>query len=220
MSTFKRLFISMFAKVDEVVGEIENHEALIKAAMQEHRKKLSAAKVELARIKRHEQDIQEKLKTLEYKRDVWAKRAVNEAALSEEKALACMQQRELILGQINKLTTILNKYAETSRKMQSDITRGEAELSELTQKHQILRARQSTAEALNMAGGIAGTNWDDLEASFDRWEVKISQSEYGVDTEIFNTEMENLDQLYVKSENEQHLKEQLEALLNGDKNHG
>jgi phage shock protein A len=39
MSIFKRTFTSLYASIDQMVGEIENHDALIDAAIKEQKKK-------------------------------------------------------------------------------------------------------------------------------------------------------------------------------------
>lgn len=218
MSVFKRSITTLFSKVDQVVGEIENHDALIVAAIKEQRKKIAAAKVELSRVKKHEEKLKEQIQQLKAKETLWAQRAVKEAAIDEEKALACMQQRANANEETSKLKGMLQQYSSTADKMLQDIKRGDTELAELTQKHQIMRARQSTAEALNNMTHLGGTCLDDLETSFDRWEVKISQGEVNLESNIIDVEANNLEQVYIKEENQLHLKAQLAELLEGEDN--
>jgi phage shock protein A len=213
MSVFRRTFTTFFSKVDQVVGEIENHDALIKAAISEQRRKISTAKVELARVKQHEEKVKEQIQQLDQNKILWSQRAIKEAAVDEEKALACMQQREAVEEQGAKLNGVLRQYTKAAEKMKQDLKRGDSELVELTQKYQIMRARQSTADALNNRGNKWGVDLDELDTSFDRWEVKISQGEYSLDNDIIDVEIDNLEQVYIREENEQHLKNQLARLL-------
>ena len=56
MSIIKRISTSVMATIDELVGEIENHDALIKAAIDEQKKKIATAKVQLGKIRANEQN--------------------------------------------------------------------------------------------------------------------------------------------------------------------
>ena len=48
------LEISDFASIDKMVGEIENHDALIKAAINGQQKKLAAARMQLTKLRNAE----------------------------------------------------------------------------------------------------------------------------------------------------------------------
>lgn len=45
MSLFKRLSATLVSRIDQVVGEIENHDAVIQVALNDMRKKIAEARV-------------------------------------------------------------------------------------------------------------------------------------------------------------------------------
>ena len=49
MSIFKRLSATLVTSIDRVVGEIENHDAVIQASINDIRKKVAEAKVRLGK---------------------------------------------------------------------------------------------------------------------------------------------------------------------------
>lgn len=217
MSGITRTLRSLFYRVDQVVGEIENHDALIEAAIREQQKKLSAARVECNRITTQGQKVNSQIEELETKRSRWQERAIKEAESNEERALACLQQHEKLGEQIERLTSMANQYASANQKLREDIKRGEAELLELKQKHQLMRARQSTADALGKFGDIGETRMDEVESSFDRWEVKISQGEFANTDTFIDAELDDLERTYVAEETEADLKTKLQQLIADNK---
>lgn len=207
---FKRTFTSLYSKIDQMVGEIENHDALIQAAIAEQKGKIASAKIQLRRLQENSQRTQEQIAQLSSNEKQWTQRAAKEASGNEEQALACLQRRQKIRQQIDKLRHIQREYEHSATSVKSNITQCEDDLARMVQKHQILRARQSTAEAMQIIDSGPENQQRNLESSFDRWEVKISQGE--VSTEYYN-EVDILEQDYLSEENEQDLRAQLADLL-------
>ena len=217
MSLFRRMYTTVFAQVDQMVGEIENHDALIKAAIAEQRKKVAMAKVQLARLQASEQRVSRQMKDLEDKEKSWTRRAVDEANDDEAQALVCLQRRQRIREQLARLGDNRETYNQAARKMSADIARCEEQLSSLGQKHELMRARQSGADALNIINEVSGSSIDELETSFERWEVKIAQGEIGADS--FDP-VDTLEDEYLGRENEAALRAELSELLREEKDNG
>ena len=87
---------------------------------------------------------------------------------------------------------------------------GEERLAEIAQKHTLMRARQSTAEALHAANLAGDDSLHQMEDSFDRWEVKILEEEMVVDSDDM---LDPLDREFSNAENEQALRDELAALM-------
>ena len=222
MTLLKRTFTSITAKIDQLVGEIENHDALIQAAIKEQKKKIATAKVQLRRLQDSEHRLREQIAQLKMNERQWTDRASKEAGDDESKALSCLQRRQKIRLQLEKLTGMSREYQQSSVKVKANIAQCEDDLVSMMQKHQMLRARQSTAEAMQIIDRDGNANLDDIEASFDRWEIKIAQGEYLLDR--FD-ECDELEQDYLSEENELELRAQLadllkEEKLKGEKNKG
>ncbi len=211
MSVLKRISTTLFSRVDQLVGEIENHDALIQAAITEQRKKIAAAKVQLGRIQAQQNRIQQQTSQLQQSEQRWEQRAIKEATQDEAKALMCIQRRQHIKQQISKSQQAEQEYHRAAERMIVDINRSEDELKNMSQKHELMRARQSSAEALNIVNQTSAIRSDELENSFDRWEIKITENE--ISSEHYD-DTDLLEQAYIKEENKDILREELHALIN------
>ncbi len=214
MSLFKRLRTSIYAQLDEMVGEIENHDALIKAAITEQKKKLVAAKLQLDRIRANESKLQKQIHELETKANQWSQRAIKAAEDDEQQALSCMQRHEEALAQISHLKESKQSYQNTAHKMSSDIKACESELKIMIQKHDMMRARQSTVEAKAVIVENNENTLEELATSFDRWELKLAQNEIHLETV---DPIDDFEQTYIEEEKRDELKHKLKELLEKNK---
>lgn len=215
MSIIKRMSVTLFSRIDQVLGEIENHGALIKASIGEQKKKITAARLQLNRIRAQLQQISAQESDLAANERLWTQRAIKESAQDESKALACLERRNQARQQQEKLVVIRNDYQRTADRMALDLSRCEQALQQMTQKHQLLRARQSSADAMQVIGADNSVNLDQLQHSFDRWEIKLAQAEpldqaHNVD---------ELEQCYLTEEHEQALRTELATLLKQENSH-
>lgn len=211
MSIIKRLYTTISASVDQLVGDIENHDALIDAAIREQRKKLAAARVQLKRLLERERQASGDIEHLQAKQQQWRERAVRTAGEDEAGALACLQQRHRIVEKIEQLQTHRRQYAEASHNMAADIGRCERELQDLSQKHALFRARQSSGEALNVINGMGGLSREDLCGCFERWDATLMAHEIGSPVD----EVDIFEQRFVEEENREQLRRELDDLLSG-----
>ena len=144
MSIFKRLSATLVSRMDQVVGEIENHDAVVQATINEQRKRVAQAKVRLAQVRRDAAKLSRQLQELQEAEQRWGDRAVEAARSDEAKALECMHRRQHCHRQIKRLSTSLEQYQCTADKLARDITQSEEQLMEMSQKHNLMRARQSS----------------------------------------------------------------------------
>lgn len=220
MSIFKRTLTTVYSHIDQMVSEIENHDALIKAAINEQRKKLASAKVQLSKVEGRERRIQAQLIQLQKDNERWGQRAVQAAASDEANALACMQRRKANGQQQEKLQAMLQEYRQTAARMGQDIKHCDEELQALSRKHELLRARQSTNEALTVINDMSGARIEELENSFERWETTILQNEILADNANPVDSLRPVDQMeqdFIDQENELELRAELAELLKEEK---
>jgi phage shock protein A len=216
MSIFKRLSATVAANLDRVVGEIENNDAVIQANLTELRRKVAAAKVRLAHVHRQEARLNKQIQKRRNDEQLWGERAVETARTDEERALECVRRRQQCRLQAEKLEQGQQHYQLTAEKLARGVEEGEERLAEMGQKHTLMRARQSTAEALYAANLAGDDSLNQMEDSFDRWEVKILQEEMAVDSD---EALAPLDREFSNSENEQALREELAALIAKEQGH-
>lgn len=211
MSIFKRLSTTLVSRIDHVVGEIENHEAVVQATLDDMRKKVAEAKVRLGQVHREEQRLQAQIREQQENAERWRKRAVDTAKQDEAKALECVSRRRHCQMQAEKLQQSLGQYQQTSEKLSADIASTEQRLAEVKQKLTLMRARQSTSSALKASSETQSDAAQLLEDTFDRWEINIGQAEIMIED---NPVVDPVEREFVMREQQDELKEELDALLN------
>ena len=90
----------------------------------------------------------------------------------------------------------------------------ETRIGEVTQQRNMMRSRQSVAEAMRTIQDIEGVACGDIEDTFDRWEINLGE------TEIMTGAMAQSDPLesaFLAEEDTAELKAELELLLSSDK---
>jgi phage shock protein A len=209
MSIIKRLSATLVSNIDRVVGEIENNDAVIQATLAELRRKVATAKVRLAQVHRQEANLNRQIQQRREEEQLWGERALEAASTDEAKALECVRRRLQSRRQAEKLEQGQQHYQLTAEKLARGVQEGEERLVEMGQKHTLMRARQSTAEALHAANQAGDESLQQVEDSFDRWEVKILQEEMMGESDDL---LDPLDREFTHSENEQALRDELAAL--------
>lgn len=209
MSVIKRLSATLVSNIDRVVGEIENNDAVIQATLSEMRRKVATAKVRLAQVHRRGADLDREIRQRRKDEQLWGARALEVASTDEAKALECVRRRLQCRRQAEKLEQGQQHYQLTAEKLARGVEEGEERLAEMGQKHTLMRARQSTAEALHAANQAGDESLQQVEDSFDRWEIKILREEMSMDSDDM---LDPLDREFTHSENEQVLRDELAAL--------
>jgi phage shock protein A len=211
MSLFKRLSTTFFSRLDQVVGEIEDHDAVIEVSMKEMRKKISEARVRHARIQREKAQLQLQLDSQRQNVTRWRERAVEVATTDEDKAMTCLARAHCCEQQAGYLQNHLMRYEQTVDKLGQDIGNAQTRLDEIRQKRSLMRARQSTSEAIQATQTEEGDAMAMLENTFERWEIKLGQAEMTLDSESLADPLEHE---FLQQENTDALRIELAALVN------
>ena len=210
MSIFKRLSTTIAAQFDQVVGEIENHDAVVKASITDLKKKIAEANVRLDRVRNEATQIQNQINQRQEDAKRWQARAIECANEDEQKALSCVSRARQCEQQIIQLETAFKQYQQTSVKLSQDITVAESRAQELKQKHDLMRARQSSCSALKVAQDTYEDSTSMLCDTFDRWEIKLRQSEMTLDVQ---PNIDTFEQEFVQQEQADELRHALDDLL-------
>lgn len=210
MSIFKRLSTTITAHIDQMVGEIENHDALVKATLKDLNKKVAEANVRLGRVKNEATQLQAQITRLTADTERWRQRAIETAETDEQKALECVNRARHCEQQVTQLRNTHQQYQQTIDKLTRDVATAEQRVRDLKQQHSLMRARQSTASVVT---AMQDTDNDDiamLNDTFERWEVKLRQAETLLDSQ---PGIDPLEAEYVKQEEADDLKRELASLL-------
>lgn len=215
MSLLKRLSATLVSRLDQVVGEIENHDAVIQVSLNDMRKKVAEAQVRLTQLQRERERLKREANEQLQLAERWRLRAMESASSDDRKALECVRRARQCDQQSTRLTEAGIQYAQTAERLVRDIDTSEQRLRDLKQKHTLMRARQSSSSAVNMTSESNSDVIRQLDDSFDRWEIKLSQLDMAIGHQ---DPVDSLEQDFISHEQELELRDELTTLLTREKN--
>lgn len=210
MNIFARITATLTGKLDEMVSHVENHDAVVAVALKDTCAAAAKAKVRLERVHRDGEAMHKRLQEAMRMERLWENRAKETAAKDEQKALACIARRNQCREQAAQIQTALARHEELEIKIRENVQRMEQRLRDITQQQNLMRSRQSTADALRIISKIEGATDYGIEDTFDRWEMLITETEYSVGQ---MPDTDALDMSFVKDENTAQLQAELAELL-------
>ncbi|MGE0385564.1 MAG: PspA/IM30 family protein [Gammaproteobacteria bacterium] len=181
MPWFHRISATLVAGVERLIAPIENHDAVVEAAVREARGAVARSNVRLATLQRESTRLQAQLARLEEDAQRWIARARELAAGNQEAALECLKRRHGAEARAATLRQSLAAQADTIVRLTRDIGEAEQRIALLSQQRHLLRTRESTADAMNQVSGIDLSNGD-LTGTLERWEVRITEAELAAGT--------------------------------------
>jgi len=214
MSIFKRLSATLVSRIDQVVGEIENHDAVVQATLTDMRKKVAEAKVRLQQVQREKSRLEQQISEQQANSQRWRQRAVASAKQDENKALECVSRARYCEQNASRLQQAMAHYHQAADKLSHDIHIAEQRLAEVKQKATLMRARQSSNNALLSTSDSMPDTTQFLDDTFDRWEINITQTEMSIDT---GEPVDGIEHEFLHAEQQQVLREELAALLAEEK---
>ena len=217
MSILKRLSTTLISRIDRVVAEIENHDAVIQASLDEMNSKLATAKIALNQACRE----RDRLKTeIEKQRDNmhrWQERAISCAKSDEPKALECLRRSHKNRDQAAILQKSFDEYIRSIEKMAGNIKSGEQRLTEMKQKLTLMRAKQATSKISATTCPPGSETENVLENTFNRWEMYISHNEIPLDCTDDTHTVDELEHEFATQEQQNDLRNELASLLAKEK---
>jgi len=191
MNRMKRWTMSVTSWVDGVLAQVENHEAAVSSAIGRVRQSTARARVQLKRVERDQQTLRETLLKDEEAMHAWRHRA--KTSDDQLVALECLRRHKAAERRVLRLRQRLAEHERCHKELSEGVRVLSARLSELTERKNLMRTRQSRAEA---AHGMASTTGPigDLEDVFERWESRVGEieiaSECAEPIDAFEAELE------------------------------
>lgn len=112
--------------------------------------------------------------------------------------------------QIAELETSERQHAGVERQLSQDLVLIDERLKELRQQRNLMRTRQSRAEALKAIRSSESNALSEIDEIFERWEARVS--EYEMQGAAGQEPEDELEAQYLSQEEEQSLKKALEEL--------
>ena len=195
MNRMKRWTMSVTSWVDGVLAQIENHEANVDAAIVRVRKSTARARVQLRRVERDQTKLKDNLAAEDEASSAWLRRV--KATKDEDAALECLRRAKTDERRCARLRERLGEHERTHKELSDGIGQLNDRLSELVERRNLMRTRQSRAEAMH-GMATATTPIGDLEDLFERWETRVTEVEIASDTpdyvDTFEAEFESAEQ--------------------------
>lgn len=210
MNLFTRISATLTGKLDEIISHVENHDAVVAVALKDTRAAVAKARVRLERVRKDGEAMQKRLDDASRMALLWENRAKDTAAKDEQKALACISRRNQCREQIAQTQNALARHEELEAKVSENVQRMEHRLRDITQQQNLMRSRQSTADAMRIINQIEGSTDYGIEDTFDRWETLITETEYSIG---HMSSTDTLDLSFAKEENTMQLQAELAKLL-------
>jgi len=177
MSIIKRLSATVLSSVDSLVSEIENHDAIIESAIRDNQRALAKARVRFNRLCADGQRLQRRLEALRATEQQWEHRARQQAGRDEPTALQCLQKRRECRSRIEHTEHALAQHEQAEARLGQELETVEERIRDMSQQRNLLRTRQSTAEAMRTFRAIEDCPHIDLDGTFEKWEVKVAEAE-------------------------------------------
>lgn len=211
MKSLRRFTSGIVASFDWMISQVENHEALINGSIRDVNEAGARAKVHLARVKQDGIKMRTKLSELREAEDAWAERARKSAKLDEKRAIECLKRRKRVQRELADLEVQEREHAKLDKQLTEDLSCVEDRLTQLKQQRNLMRTRQSRAEALGTLRRDDSHIFCEIDDIFDRWEMKVA--EYELNSSCTMSSEDDLESEFLSEEEEDELKLVLQELV-------
>jgi phage shock protein A len=212
--SFIRWTTGFASRIDAMVRQIENHDALVSAAVRDAKEARARAKVQLKRVREDGRRMQRRRAELEEAERRWQERALRVAPGDEERALECLRRMKRAARECAELTQQADEHARIEQQLGQDIRRIDERIEQLVQQRNLLRTRQSRAEALSASQHDDGRRLAEVDDILERWEIKVSHVETDFDCSL--DESDALEHELESEEEREALRHELQELVQRD----
>lgn len=178
---YQRTRFFFHSHFSRVLDQVENHEAVVDAAVKEAREHAAKGRVRLKRVQRDGQAMRDRAEQLAGDVTRWEERAAACAATDRERARECLRRRGAAEAERARLVREAGEHGRLEAQLTADLRRVEERVRELQRRRHTMAAREQRAEAaVRTTPGEIGL-LDDIEDVFERWEGKLTETEIRAD---------------------------------------
>lgn len=211
MKTIRRFASGIFASVEWLADQVENHEALVSGAIKDVEKATARARVQFKRVQLDGRKMREQLQDLQTREDMWRERAKKTAEIDRDKAIECLKRSKKLQQLISDLEARERRHAATEKSLSQDLIKLDEQLQQLKHKRNILRTRESQAKAIATLSHEDSALFENIDELFDRWETTVATQEMTADIGVSTIDF--LESEFEDSETHELLSEELDQLL-------
>ena len=92
MNRFRRWSVSIRTRLDDVIGQIENHEAVVDEVIRDVHRAAARARVQLRRVQRDGSQLRASIERDRQAAEEWRNRAATLGAEEESRAIECLRR--------------------------------------------------------------------------------------------------------------------------------
>jgi phage shock protein A len=177
MGFWKRFTSGLNGQLDAVVARFENHDSLVKSAIVELRENIAGAEVRLDNVRRDGVALEQRLQEQTRAEAQWKERA-RRTLDDEERALECLRRGKRAARAVEELQARLQEHRRVEAGLAKDVRTLREGLRDLEEQRNLMRARQTRADALGAMRDNQGQLSGEVREILDRWEIQIKQSEF------------------------------------------
>jgi phage shock protein A len=168
---------SLISRIDWMVGQVENHEAIALGAIREVQQAAARARVQLGKVRRDGERLRARRAEEAEAGFTWRERARGAAAEDETRALECLRRARRAERRATELARRVEEHERVEKQLAADVARVEERLGELRERHNLLRTRESRAHALAIVRDAGVPLGADAGELFERWETRVTERE-------------------------------------------
>lgn len=176
MSIIRRLTATLTARVDRLVGEIENHDAVVAAGIDDARRAYAQAKARHARLVQEGERLRGRRAELTAQARRWEGRALA-PEVDEPTALECLRRRNQAEAQAAALGEALERQRAAQAQLDRALDAARERIGRLEHQRRLLHTRELTAGMGARLRSLEDPGRIDLDATFERWEARVTESE-------------------------------------------
>ncbi len=215
VSLIKRFVTTVHASVDRTLAGIENHAAVVDAALKESRQAVAKARVRLARLEKDENTQRNRVAELTSEIELWNERARSVANADRDKALSCIQRRRRCEQQLHEVKAQLQQHEKVLNRVRNSIAESSNRVQTLQAQRNQMLSREAAAYAGQIVHKLDSHAGDDADAAIERWEESVVQAE--VVTEHFPIPAtDEFEQSFLTTEEDSLLQDELDKLINDE----
>ncbi|MEM6638926.1 MAG: PspA/IM30 family protein [Pseudomonadota bacterium] len=211
MGMFKRFTTTVSASVDKAVNRIENHDAIVDAALKDAQRASATFRVRLERVRRDGRALTKRRDDAAAAAEKWATRARQVAEDDEARALDCLKRRRDCTAQIEALDVSIDEHKTLEAKLDAQTREIEERIRAISRQRNLMRSRASVTEAMDAMARVESQN--DLDDTFERWDIQLSESEIRSDAAALP---DRLEREFACDEKHADLKAELADLMRRD----
>ena len=163
------------ARLDDMVSQVENHEAIADSALRTARERLARANRALERAARDAETVTSELRSQEELAGEARRMAAGEK--DDGRAIEWLRRARRAGRAALNLETDRRTFIAATSALECEVGRLEDQLSSLERTRNLLHAREKRAEVLQAVAGDRPPRDDGLLAVIQRWEAQVQNAE-------------------------------------------